>query len=78
MTLRITVKPNARDDAVELKPDGSYLVRVTAPAAEGKANDAVVGLLAGYFGVAKSQVEIRSGAGARHKRVEIAGLANHD
>ncbi len=71
MRIRVKVKPNARETSVSLEPDGSYLVRVTAVPTDGKANEAVIEELTGYFDVPKSAVQIRSGAGSRHKTVEI-------
>ena len=48
--------------------------RVTAPAIEGRANRAIVRLVAGALGVPSSTVSILSGAGSSQKRVLIAGL----
>ena len=49
------------------------LVRVAPPAADGKANAALVRLLAKRLGVAPSAVSLRAGAGQRLKRVHVAG-----
>ena len=72
MRIAIQVKPKSRENSIELQADGSYLVRVTALASDGEANEAVIEELAGYFDVAKSLVMIRSGHGSRRKIVEIA------
>lgn len=48
-------------------------VKVTAPPDKGKANAAVIKLLAKQFGVAKAAVSIVSGETARLKTVEIIG-----
>jgi len=50
----------------------TFLVRVKEPAREGKANVAIIKALAGYFGVAKSQVSILSGFTSRNKTLEIS------
>lgn len=71
ITLRLKVKPNARVDALEQLADGSWLAQVRAAPVDGKANAAVIALVARHFDVAKSRVAIRSGAGARQKRVEV-------
>jgi uncharacterized protein (TIGR00251 family) len=71
-TLRVRVKPNARQPGLEELEDGTWLARTKAPPVEGKANQELVGLLARHFGVRKSQVSIKSGAGGRLKVVEIA------
>jgi uncharacterized protein YggU (UPF0235/DUF167 family) len=51
-------------------------VRVAAPAREGKANQALVGLVAATAGVPPSSVSITHGAGGRLKllRLPLAGL----
>lgn len=48
-------------------------LRLAAPAVEGKANEALVEFLAGYFGVPKRNVRIASGLKSRQKRVIIDG-----
>ena len=67
----ITVKPQARREEVNKLADGEYSVSVRAPAREGRANEAVIELLAGYFAVSKSAVKIVRGQTARRKLAEI-------
>ena len=50
-----------------------WKVRVTAPPERGKANDAVVRLVAATLGLPRSAVTIVSGHGTREKTVEIVG-----
>ena len=69
--LRVKVKPNARDARLTLQPDGSWLAHVKAAPVEGKANAALVALVAAHFGVPKARVAIRSGASGRLKTIEI-------
>jgi uncharacterized protein len=47
---------------------------VAAPPEGGRANDAVVRLLSAAAGVARSDVEIVAGHGARDKVVSLAGI----
>ena len=70
-TLRVKVKPNSRVCALERLADGTWLARVKAPPVEGKANEALVALLAEHFGVRKAQVTIKSGASSRLKLIQI-------
>jgi uncharacterized protein (TIGR00251 family) len=51
----------------------ALVVRVQAPAAQGRANEAVVRALAASFGVRQRAVRIVSGATARQKVVEVEG-----
>ena len=72
MRIQVKVTPRARQKSVRQKPDGSLIVKVTEPADEGKANEAVVEALAEHFRVAKRQVTIVRGETSRQKLVEIA------
>lgn len=72
-TLRIRVKPNARDSRLIEGEDGSMTAQLKAPPVDGKANDELVALLAERFGCRRSAVTIRSGASARTKLVCIDG-----
>lgn len=47
------------------------VVYVREPAVDGKANAAVVKLLASHFGVAKSAVRLLRGGTAKHKIFEV-------
>jgi uncharacterized protein (TIGR00251 family) len=49
-------------------------VRVAAPPEQGRANDALVKLLAESFGVAPSAVELVSGQSSRQKRFRVSGV----
>jgi uncharacterized protein len=70
--LRVKVKPASRVDALEALADGSYVARVKAPPVDGKANAAVIELVAEHFRVRKSQVTIKSGASGRLKLISIS------
>jgi uncharacterized protein len=72
-TLRLKVKPGSREDELSQLDDGSWLARVKAPPVDGKANAAVIALIARHFGVRKAQVRIKSGASARLKLVLVEG-----
>ncbi|MEO4001141.1 DUF167 family protein [Mesorhizobium sp. CAU 1732] len=78
IAVRLTPK-SARDavDGVDTGSDGrSYLkARVRAVPEKGKANDALVRLLAGVLGRPSSTVTIRSGGTSRLKTVFAAGDA---
>jgi len=70
-TLRIRVKPNARVSLLTQQEDGSWLAQIAAVPVDGKANAELIALIARHFGVRKSQVAIKSGAGARIKQVVL-------
>ncbi|MDD5398084.1 MAG: DUF167 domain-containing protein [Dehalococcoidia bacterium] len=70
MKIGIKVIPRSSREEI-VKTDGGYLVRVKAQPKEGKANEAVIKLVAEHFGVARSEVRITSGLSGRNKIVEI-------
>jgi uncharacterized protein len=72
MKLRVRVQPGARKPGVEALPDGTLKIKVTAPAHEGKANQAVIEALAVHLRIPKSRVRILSGETSRSKLVEVA------
>jgi len=70
MKIRVRVTPNLRTD--EVSGEGNtFVVRVKEPPKEGRANQAVMKLLAKHFNVSVSQVRIRSGLRSRDKVFEI-------
>jgi uncharacterized protein (TIGR00251 family) len=70
MKIQVKVKPNSRTEEVSKEKD-SFVVRVKEPPREGKANLAVIKLLAEHFGVPRSQVRVVSGLRGRNKVIEI-------
>jgi uncharacterized protein (TIGR00251 family) len=71
MKIQIKVKPNSKTEEVSQEGD-TFIVKVKEPPREGKANQAVIKLLADYFGVAKSRVRILSGFKSKNKVIEVA------
>jgi len=73
MALRIwvTVKPQAKKEEIRKIADAELIASVQAPARQGKANEALIGLLASYFSTSKSSVRIIRGATSRKKLIEI-------
>lgn len=57
---------------VEEQDDGSFVIYVRERAAEGKANEAVIKLVAEYFKVPKSRVQLTSGHKSKTKRFCIS------
>ena len=56
----------------------AWKIRVAAAPTDGKANDAVVRLLADTLGVPARAVEIVSGHGSRDKTVALDGIDNDE
>lgn len=71
--LLVKVKPSARQSVlmppeVEGEP---WQAQLRSPPVDGKANEELVALVARHFGCSRGAVRIKTGAGARIKRVEI-------
>lgn len=67
----VHVIPRAHTNRVEGWLDGVLRVRICAVAEKGRANKAVIELLADHFSVAKSNIEIVSGSKDRKKRIRL-------
>lgn len=72
--LRVRLTPRAHRDEVTGVREGLVLARVRAPPVDGRANAALVKLLAAALGVPPSRVSIVRGHGAREKRVRVDGV----
>lgn len=71
-TITVRVKPGSRKGPlVETDPDGALTVYVPERAVDGKANDAVIRLLATHLGVPRRDVDLISGSTGRIKRFRI-------
>jgi uncharacterized protein (TIGR00251 family) len=70
MKIQVKVKPNSKTQEVS-QEGNNFTVKVKEPAREGKANQAVIGLLAEHFSVSKSRVRILSGFRSRNKVIEV-------
>jgi uncharacterized protein (TIGR00251 family) len=73
--LRLRVAPGAARASVVGRHGDAWKVRVAAPPEGGRANDAVVRLLADTLALPREAVTLISGHGARDKIVELAGVA---
>ena len=73
--IAVRVHPGARKDAlVDRLANGEWKLAVSAPPEGGRANEAVVELLAELLGVKRRQVVVARGASSRVKSVEVTGL----
>ena len=68
--LALRVTPGARSEAVEIG-QGKVLVKVRVKPEDGKANQAVLELLARALGIATSRLRMLRGATGREKLVQI-------
>ena len=73
VTVELRAQPRARRSTLACSPEGTLKAAVTAPAEDGKANRAVIALLADEWRLPKSAFEVMRGTTARAKTVSIAG-----
>ncbi|MFC4536504.1 DUF167 domain-containing protein [Sphaerisporangium dianthi] len=74
MRLVIRVRPGAAREAVGgVYGDEAIVVKVNAPAVDGRATEAALRAVAVAFGVRRSDIRLVSGATSRDKVVEITG-----
>ena len=75
VVIRLHVQPGATRTAVTGVHGDALKVAVTAPADAGRANAAVLALVAGVLGVKRSSVRLLTGPTSRAKRVGVEGMA---
>jgi len=73
VTISLHVQPRSRRTALAVSPEGTLKAAVTAPPEDGRANDAVIALVANSFGVRKSTISLKQGAAARDKVLSVTG-----
>ena len=76
VTIDVAVKPRSSREGVGPVQGDRLVVAVNAPPVEGKANEAVVRVLASTFGVPRSAVTIVRGETGRKKTIRIAGITS--
>lgn len=76
--IRLRVKAGGRRDRLIGAHGGALKLEVNAVPERGKANTAVIRLLAELFGVTRSAVAILSGTTSKDKLVEIRGVGASD
>jgi uncharacterized protein (TIGR00251 family) len=72
--ISVTVKPNAKSATITKISDREFRATVREPAQDGKANLALVDLLARYFAIPKSTITIVRGHASRRKIVDLGNL----
>jgi uncharacterized protein (TIGR00251 family) len=73
--LVVRVTPRAGRDEIAGWQGDELRVRLRAPPVDGRANEALVRLLASSLAVPRSSIELVTGATARVKRLRIEGLS---
>lgn len=71
MRYKIKVIPRASKNEVKVLGPQELKVKLTAPPVEGKANEALLEILADYFKIKKSQLRIVGGLASKNKTIEF-------
>lgn len=72
--LHLRVSPGATRSRIVGKHGDGWKIHVTAPPDDGRANAAVVRLIADTVSVSRGAVSVVSGHGSKDKIVELAGI----
>jgi uncharacterized protein len=72
--LRLRISPGSRKTELAGRYGDGWKIRVSAPPEDGRANDAVLELLAKRLGLPRRALSIVSGHKARDKVVELSGI----
>lgn len=70
MIYTVKVKPGSKQNSIEVSGD-KIILRTTARAHDGEANEAVIKMLSKYFKVAKGQVKILRGEKSKEKVISL-------
>ena len=73
VTIELRAQPRARRRALECTGHGMLKAAVTAPAEDGRANQAIIELLAAEWRLPKTAFAVVRGSAARDKTLSISG-----
>lgn len=71
MKIFVKAKPNAKEEKVEKIDDTHFVVKVKEPPVQGRANRAIIKVLADFLNTAPSRLNIISGYTAKQKVIEV-------
>ena len=77
MIIHLHVKPNSKVHSLEVRADGTIMLKICAPAVEGKANKYLVRYLSDVFKVPPSKINIIKGQNNPHKTISIEADENY-
>lgn len=71
MIYELFVKPNSKKGPLVVKTGKDLTVYLREKPIDGKANQALIKVLAEHFQIKKSQIKLKTGQRSKHKLVEI-------
>ena len=75
VVLPVQAQPRAKKNGIAGCHDGALKVQVTQAPEKGRANDALVKVIAKGLGLRKSQVQLLSGATSTRKKFLVSGVS---
>ena len=75
VTFAVKIHPRAKKNSISGEVGEALKVSLTAPALEGRANDACIEFLAKLLKAPRSSVTIASGHSNRYKVIRVAGVS---
>ena len=78
VVIEVSVKPKGKRDAIEGIHAGALKISVTAAPEKGRANAAVIAVLAKFFGIAKNRIAQETGEKSKQKSFLIEGLTREE
>jgi uncharacterized protein (TIGR00251 family) len=76
--IEIRLKPNAKQNAIDIGDDGILHIRVNAPPIEGRANNALIELLSESLDIPKSCLSIKRGETSKNKVIAVIGMTKEE
>jgi len=71
MKIFVKAKPNAKEEKIQKINENSYIISVKEPPIRGKANFAIIKVVAKYFKITPLRVNIISGHASKQKIIKI-------
>jgi uncharacterized protein (TIGR00251 family) len=78
MRFNLKVIPNASRSEIIVEENGNLKVKVQVPPEDGRANKAIIQLLAQHFKIPKNRVKIVAGEKSHQKIIEVFNLPNEN
>ena len=76
--IKVKILPKSSRNQIVGREGDHFKVKVTAPPIEGRANKALIDLLAKKLAIPKSHIEIISGKHSKLKSIRIEGLTQEE
>lgn len=77
--VEVWARPGSRQDGIEWDDwRKRWVVSCREPPTEGRANEAILRLVAGRLSVARTSVRLMSGGRTRAKLIDVAGVADSE